>query len=79
MYHSDSAGESGFVLFVFRSLVDEIHELVELRSDDDLCAAVALLAHFRAVGCNGVVLATTTGSEAFRIYTILVLQCLHYA
>ena len=31
-------------LFCVRSLVDEIHKLVELRRDDDLCAAVALLA-----------------------------------
>ena len=35
--------------FVFRRLVDEVHELVELRRDDDLRASVALLAHFAVV------------------------------
>ena len=33
------------LLLLFGSLVDEIHELVELRRNNDLCAAVALFAH----------------------------------
>ena len=33
------------LLLLFGSLVDEVHELVELRRNDDLCAAVALFAH----------------------------------
>ena len=36
-------------LFSLRSLVYKVHELVKLRSDDDLCAAVALLAHLSVV------------------------------
>ena len=33
------------LLLLFGSLVNEVHELVELRRNDDLCAAVALFAH----------------------------------
>lgn len=36
---------NSLLLFLFRSLVNKIHELVELGRNDDLCAAVALLAH----------------------------------
>ena len=36
-------------LAAFRSLVDKVHELVELRSDDNLRATVALLANLRTV------------------------------
>ena len=60
----------------FRSLADEIHELVELRRDDNLRATVALLARSRCVVGNGVVLATATGSETLRVYAILRLQSL---
>lgn len=33
------------LLLLFRSFVDELHELVELRGDDNLSAAIALPAH----------------------------------
>lgn len=36
---------NSLLLFLFRSLVNKIHELVELGRNDDLCAAVALLAY----------------------------------
>lgn len=36
-------------LAAFRSLVDKVHELIELRSDDNLRATVALLANLRTV------------------------------
>ena len=65
--------------FVFRRLVDEVHELVELRRDDDLRASVALLAHFAVVACDGVLFASSPCREAFRVNAVLVLQCLHYA
>lgn len=61
------------------SLVDKVHELVELRSDDDLGAAVALLANFCVVRRNGVELATASGSEAFRLHAVLVDERLYYA
>ena len=60
------------------SLVDEVHELVELRGDDDLRAAVALLAHLGAVAGHGVVFATAGGGEALGVDTVLVLQGLHH-
>ncbi len=49
------------------SLVDQVHELVELRSDDDLCTTVTHLAHLSIIGCYRVVLATTTSSHTLRI------------
>lgn len=61
------------------SLVDKVHELVELRSDDDLGAAVALLANFCVVRRNGVELAAASGSEAFRLHAVLVDERLYYA
>ena len=45
----------------FGGVVDEVHEVVELRGDDDLGAAVALLADFRVVVCNRVELASAGG------------------
>jgi hypothetical protein len=60
-------------------LVYQLHKLVELRSDDNLCAAVALLASLSAVVCQWVVLATATSGEALWGYTVLVLQSLNPA
>ena len=37
------------LLLLFRSLVDELHELVELRGDDNLSAAIALPTHLSVV------------------------------
>ena len=61
------------------SLVYKIHKLVELRSDDNLSAAVTLLAQFCVVVCERVILATAAGSQTLRVYAILVLQLLHNA
>lgn len=33
------------LILLLRSLINQVHKLVEFRCDDDLCAAVALLAH----------------------------------
>ena len=60
-------------------MVDEIHELVELGRDDDLCAAVALFAHLSGVSSNRVVFTTATGSQTLGVNTILVLQGLYHA
>ena len=68
------------VLFgAFRSLVDKIHELVELRSDDDLRAAVALFAHFGVVRRYGIELAAASGCKALRVNAVLVDEGLHHA
>ena len=67
------------LLFLLWSLADEIHELVELRRDDDLSATVALLAGLCVIGSNRVVLTTTTCRQTLRIHTIVILQSLHYA
>lgn len=64
---------------LFWCLVYQLHKLVELRSDDNLCAAVALLSSLCAVVCQWVVLATATSGEALRIYTVFVLQSLNHA
>lgn len=60
-------------------LVYQLHKLVELRSDDNLCAAVALLASLSTVVCQWVVLATATSGEALWVYTVFVLQSLNHA
>ena len=67
------------LLLALRSLVEEVHKLVELRSDDDLGAAVALLAHLGRVACHRIILATATCRETLRVNAILVLQSLHNA
>ena len=64
---------------ILRCLVDEFHELVELGRDDDLGAAVALLAHGCVVGGDGVVLTTSTCGETLGIYAVLGLQFLYHA
>lgn len=61
------------------SLVDEVHELVEFRSDNYLCAAVALLTHLGTVGCQRIILAAATCGKTLRVNAIAVLQELHYA
>ena len=65
------------LLLALRRLVDEIHKLVELRSDDNLGAAVALLAHLGVIAGHGVILSTTTGSKTLGRYTKSVLQILY--
>ena len=65
------------VLLLFGSLGDEVHELVELRRDDDLGTADALFTLFGAVVGHGVVFATSGSSQTFGVNTILVLQGLY--
>ena len=64
---------------VLGCLVNQFHELVELGSDDDLCAAVAQFSSLCVVVAERIVLATTACSEALGIHAILVLQRLHHA
>lgn len=59
------------------SLVYEVHELVKLRSDDNLCAAVALLSDSSVVRCDRVILSTSASSKAFRVHSVLCLQSLY--
>ena len=66
------------LLFLFRSLVDEIHELVELRRDDNLRTAVALLANLGVVADERVVLTTSAGGHTFRVDTEVILQVLNH-
>ena len=61
----------------FRSFLYQVHELVKFRRNDNLGAAVTLLAYFGAVAGHGIIFATTAGSEPLRIYAILILQGLH--
>ena len=60
-------------------MVDEVHELVELRRDDNLRATVALMSELGGVGGQGVVLASSSGCEALGVNTVVVLQGLYYA
>ena len=66
------------LLFLLRSLADEVHELIEFRRNDNLGATVTLLAHLCVVGGNGIVLTTTTCGQALRVYTVIVLQGLNH-
>ena len=59
------------------SLAYEVHELVELRSDDNLCATVLVLTGSAVVVSNGVVLATSCCGEALWIYAKLCLESLY--
>ena len=72
-------GFSRFLLVVilFRSFVYKIHELVKLRSDNNLRATVALLAEFAVVCCERVVFSASSRCEAFGIDAVIVLQVLH--
>lgn len=67
------------VILLFRCLVDKVHELVELRSYDNLGAAVALLSGLGIVGHKRIILAASTCREAFRVDAIMVLQVLNHA
>lgn len=40
---------NSLLLFLFGSLINEVHELVELRCNNDLCTAVALLTYCRII------------------------------
>ena len=58
-----------FQLFFFRCLVNQVHELVELRSDDDLRATVALLAQLGVIGGHGVILSAATSGQTLGGHT----------
>ena len=58
-------------------MVYEVHKVVELRSDDDFGAAVALLAYFGVVVGDGVELASARCRETLRIDAELCLEHLH--
>ena len=66
------------LLAFLRSLTDEVHELIELRSDDNLRTAVALLTDLRIVRGDGVVLTTSASRQALRVNTVVVLQGLNH-
>ena len=53
----------GGVLFGVGSFVDEVHELVEVRRDDDFGATVALTAEVGVIVGNRVILTATAGCE----------------
>ena len=65
------------LLFCIRSLSDEVHKLVEFGSDNDLRAAIALLAQLGGVRLERVVLTTSTSSQSLGVYAIVVLQSLN--
>ena len=67
------------MLTVFWRLIDEVHKLVELWSNNDLSASIALLAGLCIIIGERVILTTSTSSETLRIHPILVLQTLHHA
>lgn len=69
----------GVSIIRVRSLVDEVEELVELRSDDDLCTAVLLAAFGCVVGIHGVIFAAATAGEACGIDAEIVLESLYDA
>ena len=58
-------------------MVYEVHEVVELRSDDDFGTAVALTAILGVVGHEVVVFTTTGSSESLGRYAEFVLEHLH--
>ena len=59
-------------------LVYKVHELVELGRDDDLGAAVALLAHLCVVAGHGIVLAPAPCGESLGGYAEAGLQILNH-
>ena len=65
--------------FLLRSLSDELHELSKLWSDDNLRAAVALLASVCSVLSHWVVLAASAGCHALRVNIVLWLEALYDA
>ena len=64
-------------LFLCRSLVNQVHELVKLRSDDDLGAAVSGTSGLGVVVGNGVVLATASGCQTAWVDAVFVLELLN--
>ena len=64
--------------FRFRRLVYQLQELVELRSDDNLRTAVALLAQFGVIIREGIVFSTSGSGKALGVNAVMILQGLHY-
>ena len=63
--------------FTFRSVFNEFHELIQFRSDDDLCTAIPLLTESCIIIGNRIVLTTAGGRKSLGVYTILILQSLY--
>ena len=63
---------------ILRGLVDEFEELIKLGRDDDLGAAVTVLAGSRVVADQRIVLATTTCGKTLGIDAVVVLQGLYH-
>ena len=66
-------------LLLLWSLIDKVHKLVKLWSDDNLSATVALLANSSTIGCYRIVFTTTTSCKTLWINAKLGLEILHYA
>ena len=73
LVRSDISFENSFFLFLFRCFINQVHELIELGSDDDLRTTVALFAHFRVVAGYRVVLDARKAdkSQLLRIFFML--------
>ena len=67
------------LLFCGWSLINQVEELIELRCDDDLRAAVALTTKFGVVGSHRIVLTTTGCRETVGRDAVVVLQHLNHA
>lgn len=67
------------VLLFGGCLINELEELVELRRDDDLGAAVAAAACLSVVAFKGIVFATSACGKAAGVDAVLFLQSLNYA
>ena len=66
------------LFFRFRRLVYQLQELGELRSDDNLRTAVALLAQFGVIIRERIIFSTAGGGKTFGVDAVLILQGLHY-
>lgn len=67
-----------YKLLLFRSLANEIHELVEFGSDDDLCTAITRATRVGGIVANRIVFAATTCGETCGINSEFLLEHLHH-
>src|SRR5665213_212409 len=58
--------------------VNQFHNLVLLRGNDDFCTLVQRSASGSIITCDMIVFATPTCCEAFRIHSITILQCQYH-
>lgn len=61
-----------------RHFVNQVHELIESRSDDDLRAPVGLTPFGGIIRGDGIVFAATTGGKSLRVNPEIILQYLNY-